>query len=987
MPQSDDEYGLEPAKKTGGAATAVADDYGLEDKAAPAAAASAAPEEKEKPGILDTVKKAVIESNPGLKMLGKVSEGIGKAGDWMQGKSDQAHMEDLHAAAHGGTPGSSASLYDLGSRVAHMGAGATSPENAMIGAGAIAAPEIVGPALLAHGGYGVAKGIGDIREHGMTPENMESTLTSGAEMAGGGAAGAEIPGRGGLSKTLTGKVADKVMRGTPLTEAGKLDAATQQAMTVKKPSMTEADYAGRVKAAIPDLQKIAQDNKGLLKSPRQAVDAFNKRISELEAPVSQHIRTLNAPEDMVHPDEYQKPINDAIDAEFAKDKGQHTQAEIDKAKKTVNEFIGDQPKSMQEIENNRRRLNDDASDYYNSNPAGKKSMDLSDATARAQRAAANKIRDVMYGDENNPGHLEKNGITASDSNGQPINMREVRQRVGNLIELRDHFQDAITKAEETGDWKPWGKLWSGPSLAAGGIGAIGGGAVGGPVGALFGTLAGEGIKSWGDYLRSKNPNLNVQKMFRNLENTTPQPTVGVNARVIPKQYQHAIGPQIPDHMEPIGPAEAPKPFALDNTSLPNPNQEHLWQQQHGAPPEITWGGPRDPYKHPIGPAAAQEAPVPAIQGVQQKFPSMEQDYFGVQQHPQGGMEKLGGEPPTSGKRPSMEGAKQEEPAPAIGGKGREFKISQKAEEMGAPRKDLGPEWEAGEAAHDLERSRDILRNPKATAEEKRVASQRIEEAQKKSLEPKQSTIDKYYDEKTDTWSPEREKLHQSIADEALKGKTPPKDRPPEAIITVGGTASGKTTLTKTILGDDTNRVNVDTDANKLKIPEYEGLKKTDPKKAAARVHDESKAISKRIVQQAAQKGLDFIYDTSTGGGGDALFGKLKDLGYKVRMVYADLPTDEALARSRKRALESKDPINKGRFVPDEVVRQKHQQAAQSFQGYKSSPNIDEIHAFDTTEKTPRKFYSKEGGKEQILDQELHDRVAEKANDKVGTSKK
>lgn len=976
MPQSDDEYGLEPAKKVA-AGTAVADDYGLQDQADDKAAPPAA-EEKKEPGTWDKLKSAVVESNPGLKALSAVSSGIGKAGDWLQGKSDQAHMEDLSAAAHGGSPGGTgASLYDLAARTARMGAGATSPENVAIGAGAIAAPEIVGPALIAHGGYGLAKGVGDIMEHGANPENTEQALTSGAEMAGGGAATGEIGARGGIGNTITGKVADKVARGTPITEEGKIAAAVEQAKAVKKPSMTETEYAQKVQDAVPELQRIAQDNKGAIKTPRTAVQAINNRISQLEAPISQHLRTLDAPEDMIHPDEYQGPINDAIDAELAKSKGNHTPAEIDKAKKTVMDFVGDQPKTLSEIENNRRRLNDDAQGYYNSNTAGKRSIDVSDATARAQRAAANKIRDVLYGDGQTPGHLEKAGVQIQDTNGQPVDLRTMRQKVGNLMDIRDHFEDSITKAEETGDWKPFNKLFTGPSLAAGGLGLVGGAMLGHP---LLGTLAGEGVKAWGDYLRTKNPNLNVQKMFRNLENTTPRGSMEVATKAPTTQYQHAIGPQIPQHMEPIGPAEAPKPFALDNQAKPNPNQGAMWEQQIGAPPEITWGGPRDPYKHPIGPAAAQESPMEPIHGEQMRIPSMEQEYFaGEHNQPKG--------PKPMMEKPSNEGGKQEEEIPAIGGKGREFKISQKAEEMGAPRKNLGPEWEAGEAAHDLERNREILRNPKATAEEKRVASQRIEDAQKKSLDPKQSTIDKYYDDKTDTWSPEREALHQSIADEALKGKTPPKDRPPEAIITVGGTASGKTTLTKTILGDDANRVNVDTDANKLKIPEYADLKKTDPKRAAARVHDESKAISRRIVQQAAKKGLDFIYDTSTGGGGDALFGKLKDLGYKVRMVYADLPTDEALARSRKRALESKDPINKGRFVPDDVVRQKHQQAAQAFQGYTKSPNIDEVHAFDTSERTPKQFYRKVEGNEEILDRELHDRVAEKAKNEVGTSKK
>ena len=53
--------------------------------------------------------------------------------------------------------------------------------------------------------------------------------------------------------------------------------------------------------------------------------------------------------------------------------------------------------------------------------------------------------------------------------------------------------------------------------------------------------------------------------------------------------------------------------------------------------------------------------------------------------------------------------------------------SEKAELMGAPRTPLGPEFEAAQIAHDVERSKAILRDPKATAEDKRIAATRLHE--------------------------------------------------------------------------------------------------------------------------------------------------------------------------------------------------------------------------------------------------------------------
>lgn len=272
---------------------------------------------------------------------------------------------------------------------------------------------------------------------------------------------------------------------------------------------------------------------------------------------------------------------------------------------------------------------------------------------------------------------------------------------------------------------------------------------------------------------------------------------------------------------------------------------------------------------------------------------------------------------------------------------------------------------------------------RGTAANVEPASSAVGKITGEALKPGESTFDKFYDKEKDQWSPEREANHEAIAKAATSGKTPPKGRPPEATITVGGTGAGKTTVTRGIMADDPNLVNVDSDANKLKIPEYEGLKKSDPQKAAARVHDESKAISKRIIQEAVGKGLDFVYDTSTGGGGAPLFKKLKDLGYKVRVVYADVPVEEAIKRADLRARESADPSNRGRVVPEDIIRKKHEDAAQAFLEHSKSPHVDEVRAFDTTTRTPEEFYNRSAAGEKINNQKTLDRVREKAGVHAG----
>lgn len=422
-----------------------------------------------------------------------------------------------------------------------------------------------------------------------------------SQVAGGIAAGEALPHVGKVAD-----VADKVVRGTPLTDAGKLEAAKNQAMVVKKPSMNETEYSNKVTAALPDLQKAAQDNAGKVKTPRDAVGAINGRIAQIEAPISDHLAQLgDVPENQVPTDLVNHSVMSAVDAELAKKPGMFTPEEILKAKTTVQKFLGDQPtKSLTELENNRKRFNQESQDYYSSKPADKRAMDASEATAVAQRAAGDAIRDLNYGpdDGSSPGLLEKAGVTAQDAQGNAVPIRAVRKQVGNLIDVRNHFEDAITRAEASGDHSIFKSMRSGPSLAAGGLGLTAGLVAGGPFGAILGTLAGEGAKAWGDYLKSKNPNLNVEKMFRNLEKVDAEPNVSSVKTANPvHQYPQPIGPQNVQFATPQGPNLPPEPFAMHATAKPNASQ--LWEQQVGELPNVGF-----PDRAPQAPAAPTELP-------------------------------------------------------------------------------------------------------------------------------------------------------------------------------------------------------------------------------------------------------------------------------------------------------------------------------------------------------------------------------------------
>lgn len=654
----DDKYGLEPAD----------DKYGLEPAGGGTATATAEPPSDEEieaaygkdvsPKIREAVKSGVAKMTPptqfeqdrpqvqenggfGVSALGtpdwntikNVAHGVGtgivntaKFGKDLATDISNPDKPLLFGSAEEGPQESTLHKYVIAPSEAEnkkAQSGEISPIES-IGHSVAAAVPLVGPWVAGHAQH--AGETGNIAE--------ELGQVGGEALA--AKAGEHVVGHPVETAKLPLQIADKVVRGTPITEAGKLEAAKEQALTVKKPSISETEYSQKVNDALPDLARIAQDNAGKIKTPRQAVDAINNRISQMEAPISDHLQAN--PSEVVHPDEYVGDMGKAMDAALKNANSKLTPKEMDAAKAKVMELVNQEgPESMTDIEKTRRRLNTEAEGYFSSRPADKRVMDSSDATAIAQRAAGDYLRSRLYGDDANPGWLERSGVKAVDQEGNPVSMRDFRKKVGNLIDVRNHFEDAITRAEQTGDWKAFDKWRSGPSLAAGGLGVAAGAAAGGPVGALFGGLAGEGLKAWADYLKSKNPNLNVQKMFRNLENTSPPNTADIHAATPQHQYPFAVGPQQAQYLEPIGPNPAPPPFEISGEN--QPNRSAVWQQHVGELPPIETGAPSPGrLPEPVGPQPAREAPLGPITGEQQplNLPGAQHELFNLPQTPRVG---------------------------------------------------------------------------------------------------------------------------------------------------------------------------------------------------------------------------------------------------------------------------------------------------------------------------------------------------------------
>lgn len=201
----------------------------------------------------------------------------------------------------------------------------------------------------------------------------------------------------------------------------------------------------------------------------------------------------------------------------------------------------------------------------------------------------------------------------------------------------------------------------------------------------------------------------------------------------------------------------------------------------------------------------------------------------------------------------------------------------------------------------------------------------------------------------------RQLVHAEIIQKFLQNSRGEPIRPQEkkvAIVMMGGTASGKTTAVKRMLGvgkgqsiEDHGFVNFNPDDVKEMLPEYkesidftyQGQKAT-AKDAAWMVHEESSDIAQDVLTRALENNLNVIVD-GTGKNADKHIARIRDLkakGYEVRLLMPDVDvegSDGAVSRSIARAERS------GRFVPigspppgaPDVLRDIHYQIPGNFE--------------------------------------------------------
>ncbi len=173
------------------------------------------------------------------------------------------------------------------------------------------------------------------------------------------------------------------------------------------------------------------------------------------------------------------------------------------------------------------------------------------------------------------------------------------------------------------------------------------------------------------------------------------------------------------------------------------------------------------------------------------------------------------------------------------------------------------------------------------------------------------TKDLYYSE-AKGYLPERQALHDKIVADLFDKVRCVTNDDPIAIFTGGSPASGKSFFIKKnaqYLNND-SIFHLDADEIRAKLPEYEGWN-------ANATHSETSDIVNQILERLGDGACryDFIYDGTMNKAKKyfSLIKKVMMMGYKVYIIFMDIPYEEA----KRRALERYKRT--GRFVPMEVI--------------------------------------------------------------------
>lgn len=206
----------------------------------------------------------------------------------------------------------------------------------------------------------------------------------------------------------------------------------------------------------------------------------------------------------------------------------------------------------------------------------------------------------------------------------------------------------------------------------------------------------------------------------------------------------------------------------------------------------------------------------------------------------------------------------------------------------------------------------------------------------------------------EVYAPKRAQMHKEVVHSILKRA--PQGEPPVAIITAGGSGSGKSSVLKKEMPEvESSMAKLDADKMKEHIPEYVQMTAKNDPTAATFVHEESSDMVKAALKTAIDQKKNFVYDNTFSNIDKAkgLISQLKSNGYEVHLVYVDLPVSEAIKRAEERGKTS------GRYVPRDVINKAHEGAISALRSVYKLPDSTTIYSNSGT--SPELLYRRVGG--------------------------
>ena len=199
---------------------------------------------------------------------------------------------------------------------------------------------------------------------------------------------------------------------------------------------------------------------------------------------------------------------------------------------------------------------------------------------------------------------------------------------------------------------------------------------------------------------------------------------------------------------------------------------------------------------------------------------------------------------------------------------------------------------------------------------------------KKYSKVKTTSRDKYYNEKTKKYNPERNKLHQELLIKVdNQNAFPNKEDKPKVIFIGGLTASGKSSVIAPLIDRKEGLpdykaypkfVYLNSDNFKGWLPEYKGYN-------ANQVHEESSDIFEKGVKKYRNQGKQIIIDSTLKNAkkSNKKIQEFKKAGYEVILYGTNIPGEKSIKRATARFKKNK------RYVPLELIKKNAEQTNKS----------------------------------------------------------